>query len=192
MLNQENPAELAFPLQLSNGQNLLTTRAEALAAAKDGLIENVACPFNGVLFHRQLVDRIGFSLGEMFSWGDEAEYTYRARRAGFPPSTCVNAIHFHPLNRMKQRSFRFFMKTYNVTHVGNPMRDYQIVRNYAYITHTYFGCWKALKHTGRYTLFYLLEFGIGAAICACRAGIEGMCGIFVIHQKHQAKGPRPC
>lgn len=37
----------------------------------------------------------------MFIWGDETNYTLRAKDAGFIPFTVVNAKHKHPSDRMK-------------------------------------------------------------------------------------------
>ncbi len=178
---------LAFALRLPNGGSLLTTRTEAVAAATNGLIAWVACQFNGVLLHHRVFETIGFPLRQMFMWGDESEFTLRAHRAGFVASTCVRAVHFHPRDRMKSRTFRFFGRTLGVAHVGNPLRDYLIVRNQAYISRVYYGWWRALKHTGRYTAFYLMEYGVAAAFDACCSGVAGMCGVLTGHKKFPTK-----
>lgn len=53
-------------------------------------------PFNGTFIHRSVLERIGLIKKEMFIWGDEQEYTWRARAAGYVPTTVTSAIHFHP------------------------------------------------------------------------------------------------
>jgi rhamnopyranosyl-N-acetylglucosaminyl-diphospho-decaprenol beta-1,3/1,4-galactofuranosyltransferase len=63
----------------------------------------VVRPFNGVLVHRELIDRIGLPMEEMFIWGDEAEYMFRARHAGFGVASICAARFFHPPNRMVTR-----------------------------------------------------------------------------------------
>jgi hypothetical protein len=67
------------------------------------------------------------------------------------------------------------------------MRDYLIVRNQAYTTRVYYGWWRAVKHTGRYTVFYLLEYGFAAALGACRSGVAGMFGVLTGHKKFLTK-----
>jgi len=187
VLDRDNHEALAFALGLPGVQSRLTTTAEALAAAKDGLLAGFACPFNGVLFHRQVFTTIGFPLKQMFLWGDETEFTFRARRAGVLPATCVRAIHFHPRDRQNGRSFRFCGKTLNVLHVGNPLRDYLIVRNNAYIARVYLGWYRAFRHTARYAAFYLQEYGFAAAFGACRTSVAGMCGVLTGHKKFLTK-----
>lgn len=64
--------------------------------ASNGIVENWASPFNGILYSKKLVNEIGYPNREMFIWGDEMNYHYRAIRAGMSPMTVVNAIHYHP------------------------------------------------------------------------------------------------
>ena len=187
VLDRDDHEVLAFVIGPPTVPTRLTTRTEALAAAKEGLIAGVACPFNGVLLHRQVFTTIGFPLKQMFMWGDETEFTLRARRAGVLPATCVQAIHFHPRDRMKARSFRFCGRTLYVLHVGNPLRDYLIVRNNAYIARVYLGWYRALRHTTRYAAFYLSEYGLAAALGAFRSSVAGMCGVLTGHKKFLAK-----
>ena len=149
VLDRDDHEVLAFAIGPPTVPARLTTRTEVLSSAKDGLIAGFACPFNGVLIHRQVFLTIGFPLRQMFMWGDETEFTLRARRAGVLPATCVQAIHFHPRDRMKARSFRFCGRTLYVLHVGNPLRDYLIVRNQAYVIRVYYGWYRArLRQTG--------------------------------------------
>lgn len=59
-------------------------------------VDNLVNPFNGTLITRRLMDTIGFVKKEMFIWGDEREYTLRARLNGFKLVTVVSATHLHP------------------------------------------------------------------------------------------------
>ena len=63
---------------------------------KNTLIEGFCHPFNGTLYKKDLIERIGFIKKEMFIWGDEKEYTARAIKAGIVPVTVTSAIHYHP------------------------------------------------------------------------------------------------
>lgn len=71
-----------------------------LMNAHDGIIENWASPFNGILYSRRLVDKVGYPKREMFIWGDEANYHARCIKAGYIPCTILKAVHYHPLNRV--------------------------------------------------------------------------------------------
>lgn len=51
---------------------------EALVAAKDGILEGAANPFNGTLVSRELVDAIGYPNPDFFIKGDEVNYKQRA------------------------------------------------------------------------------------------------------------------
>lgn len=59
----------------------------------------VANPFNGVIFSRELVNKVGFPEKNMFIWGDEINYNNRCLSHGYKPIMIKSAIHFHPLNR---------------------------------------------------------------------------------------------
>lgn len=72
---------------------------ELKSEAKNGLIDNAANPFNGVLFSRKVVDNVGYPIRDMFLWGDEINYHRRCIRAGFVPAIVIDAIHVHPKDR---------------------------------------------------------------------------------------------
>lgn len=67
--------------------------------AVDGLVVGWASPFNGILYSSRLIGKIGYPKKEMFIWGDETNYHYRAIQAGFVPVTDVMAKHYHPVDR---------------------------------------------------------------------------------------------
>lgn len=73
-----------------------TTVKEFQQKASNGIFENWSSPFNGILYSRKLINKIGYPNKEMFIWGDEMNYHYRAIQAGMPPMTVVNALHYHP------------------------------------------------------------------------------------------------
>jgi len=96
--------------------------------AHDGIIENWASPFNGILYSSHLIDKVGYPKREMFIWGDEANYHARCINAGYMPYTIIKAIHYHPLNRVEC-----------VTSLGLPIsisnmdwKLYCCIRNFVY------------------------------------------------------------
>lgn len=69
--------------------------------AADGIVKDIACPFNGILYSQRLVSTIGFPKKEMYIWGDEENYNARAVKAGYRPVTVIAAVHRHPANRVE-------------------------------------------------------------------------------------------
>lgn len=101
----------------------------AKRADENGLIDGVAFPFNGILYSRRLVEKVGYPIKEMFIWGDEMNYHQRCINSGFPPTVVVDAIHVHPADRQPLRS------VYGNIKVTIPAEDWKLycyVRNRMY------------------------------------------------------------
>lgn len=96
VLNNKNPEELTFTLRLPNSKKVLTTLADIETATKDNIIPDIVMPFNGILFSRKMVEEIGFPKADYFIWGDDMEYTWRARRTGFKIFTVTSSKFYHP------------------------------------------------------------------------------------------------
>ena len=75
------------------------TVEEFVRQSVNGLIANKADSFNGVLYTRKLIDKVGYPIKDMFIWGDEVNFDVRCINAGFTPAIVVNAIHTHPKDR---------------------------------------------------------------------------------------------
>ncbi len=99
VINRDSPTELAF--------RLLNHPVDSDFYLDKELITDCGSPFNGTFIHRSLIDRIGFIKREMYIWGDEAEYSARAKEAGFPLSTVCQARHFHPKTGKSQNMIPF-------------------------------------------------------------------------------------
>lgn len=190
VLDRDDHESLAF--QLDTGGRLLRTRAEALAEAREGLIMNAASAFNGVLCHRELAAKIGLPKAELFLWGDETEYLRRTQAAGLPIATNVTALFYHPRNRIALRTFLFMRRELTVAHVGNPLKDYLIVRNEAYINRTYFGWWRCLKGAGRHVLFRWKHESLLAGLRAMGYAVQGATGRLEGHRAflRETQGPK--
>ena len=72
-------------------------------------IPNIANPFNGILYSKEYIKKVGYPKKEMFIWGDEINYDLRARKCGFIPNIIISAIHYHPKNRASLSPY-FFIK----------------------------------------------------------------------------------
>jgi len=93
-------------------------------------------PFNGTFIKRDVIEKIGFIKKECFIWGDEQEYTARARRAGYAAHTVTTAIHYHPTE--KGRKGRVFPCFSHKNVLVKPKKfSHYFYRNQGYIDHTY-------------------------------------------------------
>lgn len=96
-----------------------------LKGEHDGVIDNWASPFNGILYSRRLVEKIGYPKKEMFIWGDEQNYHLRAVGAGMEPVTVVAAIHYHPLDRQEKVNYNGYL----LTIANSDWKQYCYLRN---------------------------------------------------------------
>jgi rhamnopyranosyl-N-acetylglucosaminyl-diphospho-decaprenol beta-1,3/1,4-galactofuranosyltransferase len=186
VLARDNAAELAFVLSPSDDA-ILQTPDQFDAVAEGGLVWDVACPFNGVLIHRQVIQRIGLPLSGMFLWGDESEYCLRAKRAGFKVATMGAARFYHPRDRMVEKWFKFFGRELCVTWMNNPLRDYLAIRNRAYILRHYFGLGLALRHAATHTIFHSKLRGLSGMIWALGAAWAGLRGDWHGHGRYLSR-----
>ena len=104
--------------------------AEALSAAKDGLIDNEANPFNGTLVSRELVEKIGYPNPDFFIKGDEVNYKHRAMKAGARVVTVVTSRYNHPRPDTFERvvlgkKVPFFVEA--------PWKEYYAARNFTWM-----------------------------------------------------------
>lgn len=119
------------------------------------VIDNIANPFNGVLFSSQLIDKIGYPKKEMFIWGDEVEYQVRAQVAGFRPKIILDAIHYHPKDR--QTVYRDFLGKKSIHWSDIPWKQYCLIRNFAYRAKKYYKKKSMIYFYVRYSFFCLTK-----------------------------------
>lgn len=115
---------------LSFKMGYLYTVAEACAAAKNGILEGLASPFNGTLISKELVREIGYPDKQFFIKGDEVNYKDRAFAAGAYVCTAVNARYEHPRPETYEkivlgRKVPFFVEA--------PWKEYYAARNFTYM-----------------------------------------------------------
>lgn len=134
-LHAENPKLFVNSLVrqgelLSFKMSDLYTVAEALAAAKDGILDGEANPFNGTLVSRELVAEIGYPNPDFFIKGDEVNYKDRAFAAGAKVVTVVDSDYIHPRPETNERTVLgrkvpFFVEA--------PWKEYYAARNFTYM-----------------------------------------------------------
>ena len=187
----EHMDEYAFisPLVISteNRENL-SFRKESVSEIKDlypdGLIPNYANPFNGILFRKDLVDKIGFPKAELFIWGDENEYQSRAIKYGYRPVTIIEALHYHPKDRM--RFYCDFKGRESIVWVSSKLRNYCYYRNRIYIIKKYRGLKTLCSFYFRYCYFFLISqhMDLKGLLFFLRATLDGLREKFTGHLKY--------
>lgn len=147
-------------------------------------IENVANPFNGVLFTRDMVCKIGFPKKDMFIWGDENEYQQRALKHGFKVVTILQAIHYHPKNRIKQIDILFGKSKVNFP--DGELRQYCLFRNYAFIFFNYYPRKRFIKWFIKYIYLFIIskKLDLKGLIFFLKSTKDGLNNNFNNHHKY--------
>jgi rhamnopyranosyl-N-acetylglucosaminyl-diphospho-decaprenol beta-1,3/1,4-galactofuranosyltransferase len=178
---------LAFGLAGIKDRPVLHKVSEAIEHSQGGLIHDYACPFNGVLLNRQLIDAIGLPDPRFFFWGDERDFTERARRAGHAPSTVVVARYYHPRDRYQAARFSFLGRSLQVPYVDNPLKQYISERNNAYLSFKYRGMRGFLRHLTMYAAFYISRQEWKRALQSWMFAMHGVIGVWDYPQRHLMK-----
>lgn len=147
----DNPENLSFGLYYKG-----ICISKSSVAKQYGELYNAICPFNGTLLHRDLISDIGFVKREMFIWGDEVEYTNRARKAGYKLYTITDAIHFHPVNKTPAVNAIPFINLFQII-VPPVKRRKLFFRNKGYNSRYASNRGRFLEYT-LYFLYFLLRF----------------------------------
>lgn len=161
--NVKEPKLLSFDLggmkQVSEAVN---------ASNKDGLIDNVANPFNGTLMHRNVITSIGLIKKEMFIWGDEQEYLLRLKKNNIEYATLVNAEFFHPEGKT---SFDLFLNKYKIA-IKPKKLEMNYYRNIGFLNKSYFNG-LGIKFLILYVCYFLSKNDFKKAINFVRYYFDG-------------------
>lgn len=127
VLNIDNPQELTFTLRLPNSKTVLADITDIEKNHFSQIIPDIVMPFNGILFSRKLVANIGLPRKEFFIWGDDMEYTWRARKAGYEIATVIDAKFYHPKEATLGTPMFFNLLKFNDTE--SKLKLYCMCRN---------------------------------------------------------------
>jgi rhamnopyranosyl-N-acetylglucosaminyl-diphospho-decaprenol beta-1,3/1,4-galactofuranosyltransferase len=89
-------------------------------------------PFNGTLIKRDVIEKIGYPIKDLFIWGDEQEFRLRWLKYGFKEASYTKSNYYHPRNKLQFNKY-FIFKTPKI----NENRKYLYYRNQAYIFKIY-------------------------------------------------------
>lgn len=135
------------------------------------IIENEVNPFNGTFIHRQIPEKIGFIKKEMFIWGDEAEFTKRAKSQNIRIGTILSALHYHPPNKGIYVNVIPLIKKYRLV-VKPKALEHIYYRNNAFNIYHY----ESNLEIIRYFILHLLYF-------TCRFNLIGLIRFIKYFQK---------
>ena len=167
VLAAEDRTALAFPMKGTRSPD------ELKAMARDGLAPETIALFNGTLLHRRVFERIGNVKREMFIWGDEYEFTLRARRAGLKAGTAVNALHVHP--GMSRTEHRVLGGRLGTVEEMRADRAPHYFRNMGYIHANYEKAVAIPRMIAKYTAHYVTKRdwkGLGVFLESYLAGLR--------------------
>jgi rhamnopyranosyl-N-acetylglucosaminyl-diphospho-decaprenol beta-1,3/1,4-galactofuranosyltransferase len=177
--------KLAFDywVKRDSGSVLLRTREEVEGAAEGGLLRGHLSPFNGVLVNREVIERVGLPKKDLFLWGDEWDFFYRAEKAGVSIATVVDALFRHPTNKLMWRNFKIFNRKFDVPYSDSPFRNYLLIRNHAYLMSRHKSLTAWLKFTVKYLLYYSAHFRQLSPLNVLMYSLEGLRGNLRGHHK---------
>lgn len=182
VLAEHDPSRLCFPIRLPGGTKVVHEMAAVEGAAREGLIDGVVIPFNGVLVTRDLVERIGLPREEFFIWGDDVEYLWRAERAGARIATVVDAHFHHPATDDLGTPMMWGRTTYN--HTPSDLKHYCMARNNTLNLRAYRGWVHVLLFWLKTVWFYLVtRRQPGRIPLSARAAVAGLRGDFTGHRR---------
>jgi len=183
VLAEQDPDRLCFPIRLPGGSRVVHRMDAVAAAARDGLIEGVVIPFNGVLVTRRLVELIGLPRAEFFIWGDDVEYLWRAERAGARIATVVAARFLHPATDDLGTPMMLGRTTYN--HTPSDLKHYCMARNNTLNLRDYRGWLFVLFFWVKTVWFYLFTRPQPRRIVtSAKAAYAGLRGDFTGHERY--------
>lgn len=96
VLSDQDKIHLAFPLRLPSSLKVIDKLTDLGLDWRSTKLSDVVLPFNGTLISRDIVEQIGLPDPKYFIWGDEVDYTERARNVEAEISTICEALYFHP------------------------------------------------------------------------------------------------
>jgi hypothetical protein len=145
------------PFFLEKGKELIDDYIKS-----DIVYDNIN-PFNGTFVNKVIPAKIGFIKKEMFIYGDEMEYVFRAKKAGYKTATITKSIQYHPSSKNpKVNVFPVLIKKYKIALVKRAYAHIYY-RNYSYNYYTY-----NKLSLCKFILSYILYFILHSKFSECK------------------------
>lgn len=150
-IDVDNHDKLSWPTRLKNG-----TKTVYYDVLKSEYIDKIyhVFPFNGALFSKKMVDIVGYVNPDLFIWGDDYEHFYRCLKSKFVPVTYLNAVFYHPANKVNLSPIIFGLV--KVPYVQSPLRMICLARNWTFINLHYGNSYKIFFRFVAYTWLFLV------------------------------------
>jgi rhamnopyranosyl-N-acetylglucosaminyl-diphospho-decaprenol beta-1,3/1,4-galactofuranosyltransferase len=185
VVDEADAGRLVFPIRLPGGTRVVHAVDDVRAAAREGRIDGIVIPFNGVLVTAELVDRIGLPREEFFICGDDHEYRLRAEEAGARVATVVDATVRHPSVGNLGTPMMFGRTTYNDS--PSDLKHYCMARNNLVNLRDYRGPLHALAFVVKTLWFYTFTRPSLARIRLSASAMgDGLSGHFTGHERFLA------
>jgi len=154
--DQEGETAFYYPVPSRCGTKKQGTRNVKVIVESypDKIIEHFLTPFNGCLIRSTVISRVGLPLKELFLWGDEMNYFFRAVRSGISIGTVVEAKFWHPQDRQSVRRVNLVFRSVYLPYSDLPQKFYLIVRNLFYNSWLYGSRVKAVAKLVLYVVFF--------------------------------------
>lgn len=179
VLDIDNPLNLTFTLRLPNTNKVLSNLNDIKQF--DKVIPNIVMPFNGILFSRNVVGKIGFPKKDYFIWGDDMEYTWRAAKSDIDICTVISAKFFHPREKTLGSPMFFNLLKFNDT--DSKIKLYCMCRNNTRNLIDYKGSLIAFLFCFKVFWFYLFtKFNLSKLKIAVKGIIAGITNNFTKHR----------
>ena len=184
VLDSKTKNKLSFAMRVPNSLHVFdhyTDIPEELKKAN--VIIDIVIPFNGTFISCSLTKKMGYPCKEFFIWGDEREYTLRAKKYGAKILTVIDAIFYHPIDSSQSTPMFFGKLRFNNAH--SDLKQYCFLRNSIATFAKYHGKLYALAFFLKTSWFYLFtKPSLSRLIFAWQAMYHGLSSDFTHHKDY--------
>lgn len=184
VIDNKTKNKLSFAMRVPNSLQVFDNYEDIPESLKkENVIPNTVLPFNGTLISSSLIKNMGLICKNYFIWGDEREYTLRAKKFNAMILTVIDAIFYHPVDSSTS-SLMFFGKL-RFNNANSNLKQYCFLRNSIATFTQYHGIFFAIAFFLKSTWFYLFtKPSFSRLIFAWKAMYHGFKKDFSHHREY--------